>query len=186
MSYSKSNAYNKHGGSSLGPQAMQKPSVSRYDPSKFRRTTPGAQPGSSGIKPTVSSNIKPAHKEVKLPPKPTLAYSKPLGNQASSISCYNCGNKGHYANTCPLPKRQSQGFAANVIDDNDKEPSTKEGQDETQEVEELPEEQEENQEDIDSQSQDENPEGAQYEPEDGPDRYIWTDEEDNIPQSYFA
>jgi hypothetical protein len=185
MPSGKGTAYNKQGGPHTAPQFPQKTLNSQLKSSTFQKSYQGPRVETSRSKPAISS-FKPAQREGKPPPKPTQVSSRPLGNQAGSITCYNCGNKGHYANACPSPKRNPQGFAANVIDDNDQEPSAEEGSKGTQEVQELPKFQAENQEESDSHSQDENPEGAQYEPEDEPDRYIWTDEEDNSPRGYLA
>jgi hypothetical protein len=91
-------------------------------------------------------------------------------------SCFNCGLKGHYANSCPLPKKP-QGFAAHVVNEDDSEDKLLDedhpGPQDGNAAEETPEDIGNN--DLDFGQDDDNPDGDQYDPSDGPGQRYWSE-----------
>ena len=84
-----------------------------------------------------------------------------------TIICYNCNKKGHYATNCP-EKAGVQGYALEVIEEDDQEETPQELPQSSPEPEEVTVE-------MGQEDQEDPPEGDQYDPDDHQDRYQWSD-----------
>ena len=167
------------GGHRPAMRPSQGPSERKGGLSGHKPSHPGPRPGPSGYKPP-QSGYKPPEREQ----KPTQMAERPREKTptiASNVNCYNCSAKGHYANNCLAPPRKAQGFAVQVIQENDEESHDGEHKVHLNDVaEETPK-------DLQEEPQDENPEGNQYEPDDYLEQYRWSDiEAEEEPRALAA
>ena len=160
------------------PGSLVRPPFNR-ERSVVPRAAPGLRPGAppqpagAGQRP---GPVRPGDRGQSVP-RVNPMQGQPLpGSAAATGHCFNCGTKGHYANSCPLPKRKPQGFAARVVDDNDDEDKPPEVEPPAQQNDEVEYNRQEDVEaDVVTFEQDDNPEGDQYDPFEGPEQLYWSE-----------
>jgi hypothetical protein len=130
-----------------------------------RENTPAPKVGASGNRPQTPGNRTSQQQE-----KPR--EKTPGGSQMNTI-CFLCNKKGHYANSCP-EKKGVQGYAIEVVEEND--------QEEVQELQPGSMEPEEGPTETEPENQENSPEGEQYDPEDHQERFRFSDisEEESV------
>jgi hypothetical protein len=148
-----------------------------------------AKPGTTGPRPTFGGNVPPV-KEPKTP-DPTYKRGGQVPPQQPRGSCYVCGSKDHWASY--HTKQNPRGFAARVIDEDDhpekddQDVNVPQGDRSSENAEEttLAEKPEVVQEDYLEEPEFDELEGAQYDPDEYPEQYRWSDIEDDA-QGYGA
>jgi hypothetical protein len=125
----------------------------------LREDLQNAKASSSGQRPPIMRSRTPQQSD-----KPK---EKTPGNAQMNIICFHCNKKGHYATKCP-EKIGVQGYALDIIAEDDQGENSQEMPKDSSEVEGAKAEDQQ-------EEQEETPEGAQYDPEDHQEQYRFSE-----------